>query len=556
MVERLFAALIQTVAMLVMCAACILHAQPARAAAAATLRFNDGVTAEISLPGGWRLGDDGRCLVSGDGIETCARTGRAGGMDACEWIEAAGRFMDAPNDRQLVIRKQELEMPGGTTGCIGKITSPRQSSIYHRVAFVQDENVYSLSTPPLPLDTDSQREQFQASLKEIAKSYRFSGEDEVAAIRPVEPVEPARPEQPVLEPVAEQAPGRPETGAAARPDFNRLKEEYSGYTPVKRAEKLLEADRARLAGHLENAEAMYREIKTDNPYDALVGLGDVEMARNRLDDAENFYGQARELDPDRAAAYNGLGAVSFMRGNMESAGEKYGVALEKGGGDPDTHANLGWLALGMGELVEAERHFMTALAMKPGPDAAASATNGLTAISFHYGEPEKALAWNVSLLQWLPSYPEARANLVRVFLMTGRPEDAAAEAKRLENLAPGAPGTKILAGRAYFHAGRYPDAAGRLCSLLEHGTEAAEGKDYIYCAESLDRTGEPARAAEILELSIERGTATADQYLVLARILEESGRGPEAAEKLHRAVEDFPGDARLADKLKEIGASE
>jgi tetratricopeptide (TPR) repeat protein len=69
-------------------------------------------------------------------------------------------------------------------------------------------------------------------------------------------------------------------------------------------ELLLEAGRARAAGDLELAEAIYRRVADTDPRNAIaiVGLAEMAFERGDLLTARALAGRALEIDPDEAAA--------------------------------------------------------------------------------------------------------------------------------------------------------------------------------------------------------------------------------------------------------------
>jgi len=69
-------------------------------------------------------------------------------------------------------------------------------------------------------------------------------------------------------------------------------------------ELLLEAGRARAAGDLELAEAIYRRVADADPRNAIaiVGLAEMAFERGDLLTARALAGRALEIDPDEAAA--------------------------------------------------------------------------------------------------------------------------------------------------------------------------------------------------------------------------------------------------------------
>ena len=491
------------------------------------LDFPGGEKASVIAGDDWSYSDDDECLLFIDGRTLCPRSARAGGLGACEWLEAAARFMDAPNDRNIEISTVRLETgdSGAESACAGRIFSPRQNLIFHRACFIKDDTAYSLAAAPAPAIAEYQGNQFFDALRHLASSFSFGDSG-----------------QPSRGPAAEKQP--------ERPDFSDIKREYANYSPQPRPGELLQADRLRLAHRFDEARALYSSLEDTYPYGAAVGLGDTALSRRNDELAADHYRRALELDPSRPDAYNGLGSVALMRGNLDEAEERFSEARQRGGPQPDTFANLGWLELSRGRYPEAEEHFMRTLAMKPNPDAAGAATNGLTIIDFYHGEPANAAAWNISLLSWLPDYPEAHANLVRAYLAMDRTADAFSAAKKLEDLAPDTPGARLLASRAYFRAGRYAECAARICPMAFDRDPALGALDYTYCARSLRKTGEESRAREVLEIAAASDAAGPEHFLLLSELSASSGDDREALDILLDAREMFPDNPDIQERIR------
>ena len=105
---------------------------------------------------------------------------------------------------------------------------------------------------------------------------------------------------------------------------------------------------------------------------SLVTLGTIELARGKLEAAEELFSTAREIREsmgDRAGvmqAYNALGVVAFERGDAERALEWWRAALQEARKMADRHTqtfllnNLGEALTAAGRLDEAEVHLREA----------------------------------------------------------------------------------------------------------------------------------------------------------------------------------------------------
>ncbi len=84
-----------------------------------------------------------------------------------------------------------------------------------------------------------------------------------------------------------------------------------------------------------------------------------------MNDAEELYRRAIELDPWLAIAYTNLGNICFRRGNVEEAEQLYRRALDIDGKQPEAQYNLGYVMLEHGYSYDAVEYFRGAIASDP-----------------------------------------------------------------------------------------------------------------------------------------------------------------------------------------------
>ncbi len=85
----------------------------------------------------------------------------------------------------------------------------------------------------------------------------------------------------------------------------------------------------------------------------------------RLDEAEDLYTRALQLDPRLAIAYTNLGNVRYRRGDNEGAETLYRRALALESDQPEAHYNLGYLLLERGQASDAVDYFARATGLDP-----------------------------------------------------------------------------------------------------------------------------------------------------------------------------------------------
>jgi tetratricopeptide (TPR) repeat protein len=100
-------------------------------------------------------------------------------------------------------------------------------------------------------------------------------------------------------------------------------------------------------------------------YDLYVKASQLDEDPATLDEAEELYQRALEMDPWLAIAYTNLGNIRFRRGDEEEAERLYRKALTLDTTQPEAQYNLGYVMLERGRPVEAIGHFKGAIASDP-----------------------------------------------------------------------------------------------------------------------------------------------------------------------------------------------
>ena len=133
------------------------------------------------------------------------------------------------------------------------------------------------------------------------------------------------------------------------------------------AETLQLARRHHLAGHIQEAEALYCQILQIQPdhAEAHSDLGAALQAQGRLEEAAAHCRRAIELQPGFTNAYYNLALVRQDQGQMEEAAANYRQALALAPSFVEAHCNLGAVLQAKGKLDEAVRHYQQALLIKP-----------------------------------------------------------------------------------------------------------------------------------------------------------------------------------------------
>jgi predicted O-linked N-acetylglucosamine transferase (SPINDLY family) len=185
------------------------------------------------------------------------------------------------------------------------------------------------------------------------------------------------------------------------------------------------------AGHLQQAEQLYRQILWSQPrhFDALHMLGVVAHQVGRYDRAVEYIRMALAENPAIASAYYNLGTALQAQGNLDEAIANYRHALDLKPEYPQAHNNLGNALKLQGKLDGAITHYQQAVRLQP---AQVDAHYNLANVLQDRGKHAEALASYQQVLRLKPDDVIAHDNLI--LLMQYHPDcDAAAicqEARR------------------------------------------------------------------------------------------------------------------------------
>jgi tetratricopeptide (TPR) repeat protein len=177
------------------------------------------------------------------------------------------------------------------------------------------------------------------------------------------------------------------------------------------------------AGHLYQAEQIYRQILSDDPTNvlALSYLAALYMDQRRFEEAAAHLQRLLELQPHHAETYNELGVARAQQGQPEQAVASFQHALELKPNYPEALNNFGIVLAQQDKLDEASRHYSQALALRLDyPEA----HNNLGIVYARQGKPSAAIACYTEALALRPNYAEAHNNLGLVLAEQGAWESA------------------------------------------------------------------------------------------------------------------------------------
>lgn len=118
---------------------------------------------------------------------------------------------------------------------------------------------------------------------------------------------------------------------------------------------------------LEQAEQAYRRAVELDPSlaNALTNLGNLLFRKGELGEAEQLYVRALRVDPDQPEAFYNLGFLLYERGDLEAARLNFERAIKSDPSFADAHFNLAMVLTDAGRADEATPHFRTYLTLDP-----------------------------------------------------------------------------------------------------------------------------------------------------------------------------------------------
>ena len=113
-------------------------------------------------------------------------------------------------------------------------------------------------------------------------------------------------------------------------------------------------------GDINNAKEKFSrvlEMESDNA-SAMLYLGDIELNKGDNDEAENWYEQAREVDPNLKGPTYRLGQIAMRRSNHKAAIRLFRNELSLGYSDSGVLMSIGKMLLALGEVDDATDCFL------------------------------------------------------------------------------------------------------------------------------------------------------------------------------------------------------
>jgi len=211
------------------------------------------------------------------------------------------------------------------------------------------------------------------------------------------------------------------------------------------------------AGHLQQAERLYRQILEANPRhaDALHLLGVLIAQLGRHDLAVAYIEQALTVKPNTAAFHNNLGFSYQALGRLDEALSQYQQAVRLQPDFAGAHNNLGNVHRAQGRVEDAARSYRHALNLQPDD---ALAHNNLGVALQELGKPNEAVAWHHQAIRLKPDFIDAYNNLGVALQALKKLDEALATFQHALRLKPDDPEAHSNMGNVLKEQGKLDEA--------------------------------------------------------------------------------------------------
>jgi tetratricopeptide (TPR) repeat protein len=264
-------------------------------------------------------------------------------------------------------------------------------------------------------------------------------------------------------------------------------------------------------------------------------LGIASDGLGRHSEAEKFFRQALQLNPNFVAAHNDLARCLYLRGMVDPAIQEFERALLLDPRNITANFNMGLIARDRKRYVESVRYLEIARHLLPSDVAMLLA---LTDVYFRAGQAEKATSLSRELMQLRPGDPQVNFSLGTLLLEHQRYAEAAKCLDRARLVEPRNFELLHDLGQAYTHLGKYAEAEQTFLAALSLQNDAIE--TLYQLAITYAKWEHPDQAIQVLVRARQLAPARPDILLLLGRLSIQEGFVDDAVEVLLRCVDIDP----------------
>jgi tetratricopeptide (TPR) repeat protein len=270
----------------------------------------------------------------------------------------------------------------------------------------------------------------------------------------------------------------------------------------------------------------------------------------RLPDAELYYRQVLQLDPDHPDALHLLGTLCHQTGNNAMALELIHRAIRIAPQNPLFYNNLGAIYQAMNRPDAALECCRQAVALAPGY---AEAHFNLGNVLARLGRPEDAAASYRQALAFGPDYADACIGLGNALKILGRTSDAAASYQQALAINPNYAEAHFNLGCLFTDQDRPEDAA--LCYQNALALRPNYAEAHYNLGMALQQQGRPDEAAQHYRQAVALRPDYADAHAAIADLLIDAGQFEAARDALNHALAvkpDHPVSWAALSRLKKM----
>jgi len=269
----------------------------------------------------------------------------------------------------------------------------------------------------------------------------------------------------------------------------------------------------------------------------------LHVKRNEYDEAERYFHQALDINPNHAASRTGLAWLELATGRFEAAEHSARLTLNESPDDPQAMAYLGTALLEQGEVEEATKWLQRAVREEPG-FLTAQAQLGRAFLAA--GNAGFAMQCFENAMQQNPGAADLLEYLGRAQLANGLPEEALVNLRKSAEQGRANPDLYVALATCEATLGNVDYAE----ALLAAGLQMEPGRADLALpyAEMLLARGAAREAIAVLEPLVEAGEPAVQSLVLLSRAYV-TDRATEQARTLlepHIAAGEAPIEIQLA----------
>ncbi len=308
------------------------------------------------------------------------------------------------------------------------------------------------------------------------------------------------------------------------------------------------------AGHLQDAEQIYRQILNADPNnaDAYYFLGVIALQVGKFDIAIQFIKKAIQIIPNIPVCYSNLGIALKGLGRVDEAIANYNKAISINPDFTDAHNNLGIVLKSLGRLNETIASYKNAISINPNfSEAHCNLGNALREL----GQLDEAVASYGKAISINPDFAQAHNNLSDALRCLGRLDEAISSCQKAISINPDFAEAHCNLGNAFNELGRLEEAVASYKKAISINPDYADAHSNL--SGNLRDLGRLDEAISSCQKAISINPDFAEAHCNLGNAFNELGRLEEAVASYKKAISINPDYAdahsNLSGTLRDLG---